>query len=199
MKKIVIAIVIIFLISILLYLSGYRLDGLSAARANSFISKDSVLLDEVEYSWGKVFIFNSPEKPVTAISSKSFGFLWVSRMSVYYYPNKDLIKTIGGVSYVSDQNKATTVISVWSSDPKISYIEIGPEGNRIRKEAILNSPITFSWDKSFQWNDLKPQAFNKDGKVIYEYRYAKSNFIKHEDLKWYPVLQDEDQEKSISN
>jgi len=36
-------------------------------------------------------------------------------------------------------------------------------------------------------NVLKAQAFNKDGKIIYEYRYAKSNFIKIEDLKWYAV------------
>jgi hypothetical protein len=178
---------IILLITLFFYLGGYKLDALSAARANSFVPKDSVLLDEVDYPWGTVFIFDSPEKPITVISFKSFGFLWVSRMSTYYFHNDDPIKTIGGVSYSDDKGRATTVISVLLNDPQISYLDIGPEGSRIRKKATLNVPITFSWNKSFPWNDFNAKAFNEDGKVLYEYRYAKSNYIRTENLKWYPV------------
>lgn len=176
----------ILLIALLFYFGEYKLDAWSAARANSFVPKDSVLLDEVDYPWGKVIIFDSPEKPITVISFKSFGFLWVSRMSTYYFPNDNPIKTIGGVSYSDDKGRAATVISVLVKDPLISYLEIGPEGNRSRRKAALNVPITFSWDKSFPWNDFNAKAFNEDGKVLYEYRYAESNYIRSEDLKWYP-------------
>ncbi|MBB6732700.1 hypothetical protein [Cohnella zeiphila] len=71
-------VILLLLITLFFYLGGYRLDASGAARANSFIPKDSVLLDEVEYPWGKVLIFDSSEKPITALSFKSFGFLWVS-------------------------------------------------------------------------------------------------------------------------
>jgi hypothetical protein len=177
---------VIILITLFFYLGGYKLDALSAARTNSFVPKDSVLLDEVDYPWGKVFLFDSPEKPITVISFKSFGFLWVSRMSTYYFHNDDPIKTIGGVSYSDDKSRATTIISVLLNDPQISYLEIGPEGNRLRKQAALNVPITFSWDKSFPWNDFNAKAIDEEGKVLYEYRYAKSNYTRSEDLKWYP-------------
>lgn len=62
--------VIILVAVIFGYLDGFRFDGLSAARANSFVPKDSTKLDEVKYSWGNVYIFDSPEKPITAISKK---------------------------------------------------------------------------------------------------------------------------------
>ncbi|TXK72251.1 hypothetical protein [Paenibacillus sp. N3.4] len=186
-RRLAVAASVILLITLFFYLVGYKLDALSAARANSFVPKDSVLLDEVDYPWGKVLIFDSLEKPITAISFKSFGFLWVSRTSTYYFHNDDSIETIGGVLYSDDKGRSTTVISVLLNDPQISYLEIGPEGNRLRKKAALNVPITFSWDKSFPWNDFNAKAFNEDGKILYEYRYAKTNYTRSEDLKWYPV------------
>lgn len=185
--KLGIASVILLLLITLFFLDGYKLDALSAARANSFVPKDSVLLDEVDYPWGKVLIFDSTEKPITAISFKSFRFLWVSRMSTYYFHNDDPIKTIGGLIYSDDKGRAATVLSVLLNDPQISYFEVGPNGSRLRKKAELNVPITFSWDKSFPWNDFNAKAFNENGKVLYEYRYPETNYIRSEDLKWYPV------------
>jgi len=181
------SVILLLLITLFFYLGGYKLDALGAARANSFVPKDSVLLDEVDYPWGKVLIFDSSEKPITAISFKSFGLLWISRTSTYYFHNDDPIKTIGGVIYSDDKGRAATVLSVLLNDPQISYLEAGPDGNRFRKKAELNVPITFYWDKSFPWNDFNAKAFNENGKVLYEYRYPETNYIRSEDLKWYPV------------
>lgn len=167
--------------------SPYKLNALSAARANPFVPEDSILLDKVDYPWGKVFIFDSSEKPVTAISFKYLGFLWFSGMSTYYFHNNDSVKTIGQLSYSDDKGHAATVLSVLSSEPAISYIEVGPDGNRLRKKAQLNEPITFYWDKSFPWNDFDAKAFDENGKVLYEYGYPEANYIRSEDLKWYPV------------
>ncbi|TNJ63769.1 hypothetical protein FE784_23915 [Paenibacillus hemerocallicola] len=176
------------LVTLFFILGEYKLNALSAARANSSVPKDSVLLDKVDYPWGKVFIFDSSEKPITAISFKSFGFLWVSRMSTYYFHNEDPIKTIGGTSFSDDKGRAATVFSVLLNDPTVSYLEVGPDENRLRKKAELNEPITFYWDKSIPWNDYNAKAFNENGKVLYEYRYPETNYIRIEDLKWYPVL-----------
>lgn len=172
------------LLSLIGYISGYRLDGLSAAKANTFVPKDSVLLDVVDYSWGAVYIFNSPEKPVSAISMKTLGLLWTSKTSVYHYHRDDPIKTIGGVSLGNQREKAT-VISILVNDPEISYLEVGPEGKRIKKEASIEDLMTFSWEETFQLDRLYPQAFNKNGELLYEYRYPTTNYIKQEDLKWY--------------
>ncbi|WP_042202228.1 hypothetical protein [Paenibacillus camerounensis] len=180
---------LIFIIIILLfvgYLSGYRLTGLSAARANSFVPKDSVLLDTVDYSWGSIYIFDSPEKPVSAISTKTLGLMWSSRLSAYHYHSDDPVQTIGGVSY-GDSGEEATVLSVLINDPEVSYIEAGPEGNRTKKEARIGEPLTFSWDEAFQLDRLSPQAFNNNGELLYEYKYPVQTIIDPSKLKWYPV------------
>lgn len=185
-NKIILLFILSIIVLIFTFLSGYRLDSLSAARANHFVPKDAILLDQVEYDWGSVFIFDSLEKPITAISFRKAGFLWVSRMSVYYFPNSDPVKTIGGVT-LANESERTTVMSIIVDDPSITSLEIGPEAERQSKQVILGQPITFSWSDSIDWKDLNPKALDDEGKVRYEYRYAQSNFIKAEDLRWYPV------------
>ncbi|GIO41621.1 hypothetical protein [Paenibacillus apis] len=185
-RKIIVLFILSVIALIFIFSSGYRLDSLSAARANSFIPKDAVLLDQVDYDWGSVFVFNSSEKPITAISLKKAGFLWVSRISVYYFHNMDPIKTIGGVT-LANENERATVMSIIVDDPRVTSLEIGPEAERQSKQVILGEPITFSWNKSIDWQDLNPQALDDEGRVRYEYRYAQSNFITAEDLRWYPV------------
>ncbi|WP_262681494.1 hypothetical protein [Paenibacillus sp. J5C2022] len=135
-------------------------------------------------------IFDSEEKPITVISIRKFGFLWVSRMSVYYYHNDDSIKTIGGISLNNEKEKAT-VFSVMVNEPQVTYIEAGPELKRLKKEVQLGKSITFSWEETINWNVLNAIAFNSEGKPLYEYRYAKSNFIRFEDLKWYPIVEED--------
>jgi hypothetical protein len=192
MKKIkrnmLITVVVIIFLLFVGYMSGYRFDGLSAAKANAFVPKDSILLDEVKYGWGSVYIFNSSEKPVTAISIKTLGFLWSSRMSSYHYHREDPVQTIGGVSLNNPREKST-VISILVKDPEVSYLEVGPEGNRVTKESRIGEPITFAWDEAVQLDRLYPKAFDKNGNLLYEYRYAISNFTRQEDLRWYPTDQ----------
>ena len=185
-SKILSTLIPVLLVCSFIYFMGFRLDGLTAARANSFVPKDSILQDQVDYKWGTVYIFDSPEKPMTAISMKKLGFLWISDTSVYFLRNEDPIRTIGGVSLANVKEKAT-VFSVIVEDPEVAYIEAGTESHREQKQVILGEPITFSWDVPIHWNDLNPKALNGEGEVIYEYRYAKSNIIRLEDLKWYPV------------
>lgn len=171
-----------------LYWGGYRTNGLSAARAHSFVPKDAILLDQVNYNWGNVYIFNSKEKYVTAISNKKYGVFWVSRYStfLYHHGDRDPVKTVGGVT-VADGDERATVFSAVVTNPEVAWLEVGPEGNKQRKNAVLGEPVTFSWETSLNWLDLKPKALNQEGQVLYEYRFARANYTDMNELRWYPV------------
>lgn len=185
-KRLQFLLAVVILISGLVYFSGYRLTGLQAAKTNSFVPKDAILLDQVDYSWGSVYILDSSEKPITAISHKKLGFLWVSRASSYFFHNNDPVKTIGGM-IVSDQGKEATVFSVLVNDSQVAFIEAGAEGERQRKNVVLGEPVTFSWDKPIFFHDLNPLALDQAGNILYEYRYASPTYTRSEDLKWYAV------------
>ncbi|SDF80716.1 hypothetical protein SAMN04488542_11798 [Fontibacillus panacisegetis] len=185
-NRLVLLVIAALLVVVCIYWGGYRINGLSAARANSFVPKDSILLDQVDYNWGSVYIFNSNEKPITAISNKKLGFLWVSRASTFFFHNNDPVKTIGGTT-IADEEEQATVFSVIVNDPEVTLLEVGPEGERQRKNVVLGEPITFSWNKTINWFDLTPNALNQEGKLLYEYRFAEPNFTKLDELKWYPI------------
>ncbi|RIX59221.1 hypothetical protein D3P08_03435 [Paenibacillus nanensis] len=184
--KLSIATAALIILSIFGYASGYRLDGLSAARANTLVPKDSVLIDEVMFSWGGIYVFDSSEKPVTAISTKKFGLLWTSKSSVWQFHHNDSIKTIGSATF-NESGKKATILCVLVNDSNISYIEAGPGENRIIKHVQIGEPLTFSWEESIQTDRLSPKAFDKNGKLLFDYRYPETSFIRQEDLKWYPV------------
>lgn len=167
-------------------MGGYRLDGLSAAKANSFVPKDSVLLDKVNYRWGSIYIFDSPEKPVTAVSRKTLGFLWSSKLTTWHYHRDDPIRTIGGTT-IGTPGETATVIGIVADDPAIVYVEAGVDGNRIRAEVQAGEPLSLAWDDPVQLDKLKPQAFSHEGELLYEYRYPVSNYTRQEELKWYPI------------
>lgn len=95
-SKILSTLIPVLLVCSLIYFMGFRLDGLTAARANSFVPKDSILQDQVDYKWGTVYIFDSPEKPMTAISMKnldSSGFQ--IRQYIFYVTKNQLGQLVG--------------------------------------------------------------------------------------------------------
>lgn len=79
------------------------------------------------------------------------------------------------------------MISILVNDSNVAYIEAGPEGSRVKEQAEIGEPITLSWENAVQIDRLYPKAFDKNGKMLYEYRYAKTNHIRLEDLKWHPI------------
>lgn len=183
-----VAITCLVLVSLSLYWGGYRTNGLNAARANSFVPKDAILVDQVNYDWGNVYIFNSKEKYVTAISNKKCGFLWLSRYSTYVFHNSDTdpVRTVGGVT-VADGDERATVYTAVVTDPEVAWLEVGPEGYKQRKNVVLRETMTFSWETSLNWLELKPKALNEEGKVLYEYTFARPNYTDINELRWYPV------------
>ena len=176
----------IFIIVFLLYLGGYRFDSMDAVKANSQIPKGAQLLDQVNFKWGNIYIFDTEDKPMTVISLKKLGWFWVSNTSVFHYRNQDPVRTIGGATF-ADKNNSASVISIIVYDPDVAYIEAGPENDRLRQEVTLEMPLTFWWEYSIKWSDLAPKAYDSEGNVLYEYRYPETNHTNQEDLKWYHV------------
>lgn len=172
--------VICILMIVLLYSAGYRLTGLQAAKEHFEVGRDAQLIGQERYDWGNIYIFNTPKGYRTAISER-FGLLWSAKNAFYMFENSDLIKTIGWAN-----NEKATLYAVEVTDEKVAYIEIGTGADRIRKNISGTIPVIFSWNKPIRWNDFNGIAYSKEGEPIYEYRYPKdTNFIKHEDLRWY--------------
>ncbi|AFQ44346.1 hypothetical protein [Desulfosporosinus meridiei] len=180
---------IVFVIAItlgiwFLYSSGYRFSSLGAAKAHFNAEKSVTDFGEVNFQWGKVYLFRTSKGPRTVLAIKE-GFLWRAPVTVHFPQNSDNIKTVGWMSYTGKD--PATVFAVETSDPTISYIEVGPTTERIKKEITVNSPVIFSWDKPVDFNTFNPVALSKEGNVLFEYRYPKNTTtISSDDLKWYP-------------
>lgn len=179
-------ILVLTLIFLIVYGCGYRLNSLSAAKANSLIGKDITLIDEAKFNWGNILILKTQEKAITAVCYKEYGILWRSNFSTHCYNHNDSIQTIGGINFVDDKGRQATVYTIIVNDPNVKYIEIGSDENLQRKEVVLNKPITFSWP--FQMNVSSiPMAYGNNSELLYEYRYKEPNYTNPEDLRWYSV------------
>lgn len=64
-------IALVILVTLFMGVNGYRLSGEAAARANPYVEKTARLIDQVDYSWGAVYMFQNDEHPVTAVSRKN--------------------------------------------------------------------------------------------------------------------------------
>lgn len=180
-------VVIIFIIVFSFHTNGYRTSPLGAAKAHIPERDNLVLLEEVDCSWSKVYVFDTENGSRTAISVKS-GFLWNSPVVVRIDKSDDPVKTVGWMSYYGKENEVT-VLAVETTDPQIAYIEAGPTENRIKKEVVKDKLTVLTWDKVIEANnELQAVALAKDGSPLYEYRFPKNTTVfKNEDLKWYSV------------
>jgi len=170
----------------LLYSEGYRLTALDASKANSYVGKQIDLLGSIDYDWAKVYFFNTPKDDRTVLAIKE-GLLWKAPTTVYINHNSDIVQTVGWIS-VNEPKGQVMAMAVVTSDPSVSYVEIGPSTEKIRKEAKSGVPMLFSWKKVIDFNDLKPTAYSKDGKPLYEYRFPKNtNTVSTADIRWYSV------------
>jgi len=172
---------------LIFYISGYRFTPLDAAKAHFDVGENSVSFEDVDFGWGKVYLFKTPKGPRTVIAIKN-GFLWRAPAAVHYdQTSSDVINTVGWMSYNDNKGQAT-VFAVETFDPNIVSVEAGPIGERTTKEVKVGTPIIFSWNNVIQPNELKPVALTTNGVPLYEYRYPKNtNGTRNDELKWYPV------------
>ncbi len=188
MKKWKLLIPLLIVIVMIFFISGYRLTALSAAKSNSFLSKDAELMEKYDTGSSVIFLFkNDKEEIYQTVHSEKSGVLFRSSASTYIPYNSDKIQTVGGIS-VTTKNDATTLLSVISYDEEIAYIETGVEPNIERKAISEGERISFLFPFSEQIDFLYPTAFNKDGKRLYHYGYPKdTNVFNGEDFKWHKI------------
>nr|WP_106779267.1 hypothetical protein [Lysinibacillus timonensis] len=186
MKKWILVVPLLIVITFIIFISGYRFSALSAAKSNAFLSEDAELMEQYNIGSSVIFLFNSDLDQVyqTVLSEKS-GLFFRSSLSTYIPYSSDKIQTVGGISFTTDHNEGA-LLSVISFDEDVAYIEAGIEPNIERKEIKKGERISFLYSSSQPLYSLYPVALNKEGKILYYYGYPKdSNIISSEDLKWY--------------
>lgn len=188
MKKWIFVISLLIVIAFIFYISGYRFTALSAAKSHSFLSKDAELVEQFDTGTSILFLFKSDDEKLfrTVLSEKTSVFFRSSASTFIPY-NSDEIQTVGGMSFITN-NDAATLLSVVSYDDEVAYIEAGVESNVERKEINKGESISFLFPFSKQLDFLYPIALNKDGETLYYYGYPKDTNISYSGvLKWYKV------------
>ena len=183
MKKwrFVVPTIIVFVL--IFFISGNRLNALSAAKSNTFLAKDAELMEKYDTGSSVIFLFKSDEQKIyqTVLTEKS-GLFFRSSASTNTPYSSDKIQTVGGISFTSEKDEAT-LLSVISYDEEVAYIEAGVESYLERKEINKGERISFLFPFSEQIDFINPTAFNKDGKKLYYFGYPKdTNVLKSEDL-----------------
>lgn len=189
MKKWKITISILTGIILIFFVSGYRFTSISAAKANAFLLKDAVMIEEYNTGSSVIFLFKSDEEKLyQSLLSEKSGLFFRSSSSTNIPYSSDELQTVGGFSFTTEKD-AATLLSVVSNDEKVAYIEAGVEPNRERKEIHKGERISFLFLFSEQIDFLNPTAFDKEGKALYYYGLPKN--VNHvnipEDLKWYKI------------
>lgn len=186
MKKWTVVISMLVVIILIFVMSGYRFTALSAAKSNTFLSKDAELMEQYDTGSSVIFLFKSDEQKIyqTVLSERS-GLFYRSNASTNTPYSSDKIQTVGGMSFSNEKDEGT-LLSVISYDEEVAYIEAGIEPNLERKEINKGERISFLFPFSEQIDLIHPIAFNNDGKKLYYLGYPEdTNIFKSEDFKWH--------------
>ncbi|QYR22321.1 hypothetical protein KZ483_04835 [Paenibacillus sp. sptzw28] len=173
------------------FIGGNRFTPLAAAKAQESVGKDVTVFDQVDLSWGKVFLIDTPNGERTAVVRKKGPFWFCNFVTTFDDVSKsDPIRTVGWLNYqytAVNPPESVTLIAVISNDPQIAFIEVGDGSDRVKRKIETNKPLLVWWPKTFPGSNLKPLALSSEGKLLYEYRFAQENVTDTNTLKWYPV------------
>jgi len=182
--------VFIIVVSALAFIFGYRITPSAASRANSFIEKDFVLMDDLDLDWAYIHFYHDKINDMyyTTISEKKC-FMYVSRVSVWLYGNKeDPIRTIGSMSCNNGGGKSANLLMVESDDENIDAIIINQQSNIIETKINIADPQIIVIDDFSNWDSCDVIAVDKFGEEMYYYGYPKDkNILKGEDYRWHKV------------
>ncbi|MNL00159.1 hypothetical protein D3C87_1205810 [compost metagenome] len=179
-KKIFIIFILILCIfgwySYISFIDGTRFTAIAAAKAQSSVGRDAIVFDQIDLSWGKVFLLNTPNGERTAVVRKK-GPLWFSNaVTTFDHVNtSDPVRTVGWLNYQYTgvtPPEEIALIAVLTNDPQVALIEVGEGTERVKKQIKLNKPLLIWWPKAFIGSSLKPIALSSEGKPLYEYRFA---------------------------
>ncbi len=173
------------------FIGGTRFTAIAAVKANSFVGKDAIVFDQLDLSWGEIFLVDTPNGERTAVVRKK-GPLWFSN-AVTTFDNandSDPVRTIGWFNYQNtgvNPPESIALIAIITNDPQVAQIEVGEGSDRVKRQIDQNKPLLVWWSRAFIGSLLKPIALSSEGKPLYEYRFAEGNVTDSRTLKWYPI------------
>ena len=184
MKKIRLVSSLIFICLVFFIFSGYRFTPLTAAKANTFVTKDYELIGEYKNDSSIFYLFKSDEKQeyMTVYVNKS-NFFYRSSVSTLIPYSKDSLQTIGGMS-VQFKDDQATVFVVHSMDETVDSIILDLEFGIEKKAISKDETVYFLLPFTKQIDQLKAKALDKEGNELYYYGYEKDTF---DNLKWHKI------------
>jgi hypothetical protein len=184
-RALVIILVLVGICAWFLHNGQYKLDPLQAAKSSSQVGKDAGLFGQVDYPWGKIYLFKTNQGSLSVLVTKT-GFLWQNQGVMRIKDTTDKVKTLCWKRVISGYSHEATVLAVESEDEKVAFIEAGKGSQRIKKEIKPGTPIIFSWDEALELTEVNATALSAEGTVLYDYRYPRNNpSVTIEDLRWY--------------
>ncbi|MDY0236355.1 MAG: hypothetical protein RBR71_10015 [Gudongella sp.] len=182
--------IVIIVVLLSLYFTGYRFSPKQAADAHSFSERGSQVIIEVDIGWGYTYIYKLPDSYLTVMATKK-GFLWRAPVSTYIKDiniENDKVKTIGWMSYTNNEKEKATIVVIENNDEDVVSIESGKITQRNKKNIGNGELVTFVWDESLFPHDINPVALSKDNIELYRYGYplGTTTFI-DKDLKWHSI------------
>lgn len=128
MKKILL--LIIFIVSVLLFLSGYRLTALSAAKANFFMTPEYKNVEKIQEGHDIFICLRVIKRNLSNCFGTKNAFLYKRVYATSISSTNDSLETIGGMSY--RLNHEGTLFVVLSHDENVSYITINSKQGIIK-------------------------------------------------------------------
>lgn len=154
----------VFIVS--MYFSNFRFTNIQAIKTSTFYHKNFVFVDSFKYKSTIGHIYKDKNKYITFIVKKHGPFF-----KGYTHSRYDNQLKVKNISWLYDKDK--NLISVLSTDPKVSYIEVEYLGIKTRKYIKGEKPVYFMIDSNIYSNELNMFACSKDGKNLYRYGYEK--------------------------
>ncbi|MBB4826243.1 hypothetical protein HNO89_003502 [Sporosarcina luteola] len=178
-------ITIIVILSVIYYVSGYRLTPLAAAHSNDKELKSAKLIDVFEDPNGKYYLFQNNKKEeyrTVRVARRLFGY--TSNASTWVATSQDKVQTIGGMSFKDDKWQGTLFI-VKNDDTDVDSIQIETDNEIVQKKVTQGDIVHFQLPYAKQIDHLNAKALNDKGEEIYYYGYESSYELN--EIKWRPV------------
>lgn len=191
-KNVYILTIVMVILSLYVLVSGIRFTPISASRANLFIEKEAVLLEEVQVGNKYLHIYYNPkeDKYHTSETDRVWGAFYASRVTINYnpFPN-EMIRTIGGKEVISDEG-IELILCIEVEDLKISELGIINQQEEIVlvERVIIGEPIILKYQlpKNDRSHEYRAVALDENGQIIYYYGYKIGDtHLRDDEYKWH--------------
>lgn len=185
-KALIIFLIVFAVISGFLFLSGYRLTPEAAARAHSFVGRDSALVLRANASVGETFVFKVKDYYVTVAPYRQ-GLFWLANFSSSTESigdKADLVRTLGMYS-VTGKTQSGTVWIIQSTDSRVAAIKVASKVSAFDENGVA----ILDWSTPLIPKPSDISAIDSNGNTLYIYtdNDGLENTTDTSKTKWYKI------------